>query len=165
MRIFVSTCTIIERRVDMHHNMCFSWEVLWKEAGSIPYKDLKLYCICTHPRRKAAKALLHMYPCRILIIAKGVQMLQPLYWEGSRKLGCGLWRIDIMVQTRTNSPEPTPPKQIMIDFEVNPNNDEQLRAIAEESTISTRLNGPQEPLSDWSMSQSSPKMDKGKSKC
>ena len=43
-------------------------------------------------------------------------------------------------------------------------NIDQLRSIHEESLISTRLSGPQEPPSDRSTSRSSPKMDKGKAK-
>ena len=42
----------------------------------------------------------------------------------------------------------------MIDFEDNPDNDEQLMAIAEENLISTRLSGPQEPPTDQSTTHS-----------
>ena len=43
-------------------------------------------------------------------------------------------------------------------------NIDQLRSIHEESLISTRLSGPQEPPSYRSTSPSSPKMDEGKAK-
>ena len=83
-----------------------SWEILWKEARSFPCEDIQLTCIRAHSWRKAAKArsqVREMYPCGILTGAKGVQMLQPLYSEGSCELGCSLWRIDVMVQTWADS--------------------------------------------------------------
>ena len=46
----------------------------------------------------------------------------------------------------------------------NTEDDDQLRSIHGESPISTGLSGPQEPPSDQSTSQPSPKMDKGKGK-
>ena len=85
-----------------------SQEVLWKEVRSIPCKDIQLYCIRAHPQQKAAKVrsqVAEMYPHRILIGAKGVQILQPLYLEGSCKSGHRLWRISIMVRTRADSPQ------------------------------------------------------------
>ena len=83
-----------------------SWEILWKEARSFPCEDIQLTCIRAHSWRKAAKArsqVREMYPCGILTGAKGVQMLQPLYSEGSCELGCSLWRIDVMVCTWVDS--------------------------------------------------------------
>ena len=59
--------------------------------------------------------------------------------------------------------EPTPPEPFLVDLDDTEDND-QLRSIPEESPVSTRLSKPQEPSSNRSTSQPSPKMDKGKAK-
>ena len=53
--------------------------------------------------------------------------------------------------------EPTPPGTSMNDLD-NIRDDDQLRSIPDDSLISTRLSRPQEPPSDQSTSQPSPKM-------
>ena len=61
------------------------------------------------------------------------------------------------------APEPIPPETSTNNLD-NTTDDDQLRSIPDESPMSTRLRGPQEPPSDRSTSRPSPTMDKGKEK-
>ena len=72
---------------------------------------------------------------------------------------------DVVFEESTSwyTPEPTPPETSTNDLDNTEDND-QLRSIPDESPISTRLSGPQEPPNDRSNSRPSPKMDKGKAK-
>ena len=72
---------------------------------------------------------------------------------------------DVVFDELTSWYEPklTPPEPFMNDLD-NTKDDDQLRLIFEESPISTRLSGPQNPRSDQSTSRLSSKMDKGKPK-
>ena len=72
---------------------------------------------------------------------------------------------DVVFDESTSWYEPklTPLEPFMNDLD-NTKDDDQLRLIFEESPISTRLSGPQEPPKDQSMSQLSPKSDIGKAK-
>ena len=57
-----------------------------------------------------------------------------------------------------------PSEPIAADLDTDSEENDLLKTTRDESPISTRLSGPQEPLSDRSTSQPSPKSDKGKAK-
>ena len=64
-----------------------------------------------------------------------------------------------------NIVDSTPSDPIETDFDIiESQEDDQMRLTQKESSITTRLSGPQEPPSNQSMLRPSPKLDKGKAK-
>mgnify|MGYP006889233119 CR=1 FL=1 len=97
----------------MHHKLS-AWansirDPCWKKVDPTTPQSVQKHCICTHPEWKTTKArrkVREMYHFRILIQAKGIQVLQQFNLSGSSKSRRSLRRIDIMVWTRFNSIRP-----------------------------------------------------------
>ena len=69
-------------------------------------QGVRKHCECTHPEQKPIEArheVGEMYPHRILVWEKGIQVLQPFDPSSSGKWECSIQQIGIMVQTLFNS--------------------------------------------------------------
>ena len=146
------------------HNIQRTWhhptrEVLWKKVRLISPKDIRHYCIHAHSRWEKAKArskIRKMHSCGVFTWAKGVQVLQLLYSEGSRELW-RIWRIEIMVCTRLNSIRTNWGRswhKLGGQYSTKPD--------TRGSLISTMLSGPQEPLRNQCTFRTSATTDRGK---
>ena len=71
-----------------------------KEANTLAPQSVQKHCECTHPERKpreVRREVGEMYPHRILVKEKGIQVLQPFDPSSSGKLTHSLRRIGILV--------------------------------------------------------------------